>query len=214
METNLAYAGGGDNQFGDVMPAITQGVSGVNIGAGQVCRGDTTTLNTFRQGCYWIPTSANPTFYPTQPSTATDGGLNVIATRQFGYHYNWCAAMGNQSAACQATTATPTDPAINICPLGWRLPTGGAVSEFAQLNNTINGGSNNSVTGLFTNGLLMGSGTFQNGGWDMTAYEGYYWSSTVSTASTANIFVFSPGSISTTTSNNKSEGKTIRCVAP
>lgn len=55
MLTNLAYAGGGNNSYGDVK-ALTVG-----------------TTNSYTQPHYFIPTGANPTNEPANPSTSTTG---------------------------------------------------------------------------------------------------------------------------------------------
>jgi hypothetical protein len=106
MHTNLAYAGGGNNSFGDTM-TLTQGVVGVNTGVGQVCFGEGDAMNTFGQGCFWIPDGANPTTFPARPLISTTG------FGQYGYLYSWCAAMGNQPVACQTTAATQPNQSVN-----------------------------------------------------------------------------------------------------
>jgi len=210
METNLAYAGGGNNQFGDVM-AITQGVVGTNTGAGEACFGDNSTMD---GPCFWNHADANPTNSPQPPSTATDGGIDV-AGRQFGYLYNWCAAMGNQPDACQATLAIQPDPSVSICPAGWRLPTGDiAVGEFALLHDAINGGSS-TPAGLLTNGLFQFSGLFSNGSFSNqgAAGNGVFWTSRMSSGATANLFLITPVSVLLSVSADKGIGFSVRCVA-
>ena len=162
MLTNLAYAGGtsngGTNTYNDV---INQGAG--TPGSNTIANGTSDTATTYTLAKYYIPTGANPTIDPTPPSTATDGGV-ATATRQFGYLYNWCAAMGAQNtAACAEATTPAPDPTINICPAGWRLPTGELTTgEFTALNNAINAGSTTSPTGLETNGLFQRSGYWSN----------------------------------------------------
>ena len=91
MLTNLAYAGAGNNTYND-----TKSLS----------NGTADTATTYTKAKYYISPSANPTTDPTPPSTATDGGVNT-STRQFGYLYNWCAAMGGQNTAACANATTP-----------------------------------------------------------------------------------------------------------
>ncbi|MCL2038412.1 hypothetical protein FWG86_00705, partial [Candidatus Saccharibacteria bacterium] len=182
METNLAYAGGGSNTYGDAISGMTLGSSANgNIASGQACYGNNATMAANPTTmCYWIPLNANPTSGSTDPSGATDGGVGInnttadarpTSTRaQFGYLYSWCTAMAGQSAACQTTAATQPDPDVSICPAGWRLPTGAATTgEFTLLNNTINGGATNNPNsnppgvGLFAQGLYLYAGYFSIG---------------------------------------------------
>ncbi|MFV0485518.1 MAG: IPT/TIG domain-containing protein [Candidatus Saccharimonadales bacterium] len=131
MLTNLAYAGGGTNTYGD-----TKTIANSNP-------------LSYTNALYMIPTSANPTTSPTTPSTSTDGGAT---NTQYGYLYNWCAAMGAQTStsACTSSTTPTPNQSISICPSGWRLPTAGSGGEYQALNNAINSGSSTSPTGLLT----------------------------------------------------------------
>lgn len=226
METNLAYAGGGNNQFGDVM-TMTEGVSGVNTAAGQNCSGANATMvtnfGTTGQGCFWRDAArtaaniaagwvANATTYPTAPSKATDGGANA-ATRQYGYMYSWCAAMGNQPAACQTATAAQPNPAISVCPAGWRLPTGEPTTgEFTILNNTVNGGATNMSAGLLANWLGQHGGNFSVGIFGSFNTWGQYWSSTVASAGFPRRLNFNASSANPAATANKGIGHAVRCV--
>jgi len=224
METNLAYRGGGNNQYGDATPALNAGTiaSGVpnpaNTGAGQVCRGDNASMNIHQQGCFWEPTGSNITVGSATPSESVNG------IGQFGLLYNWCAAMNGQPEACQTTAATQPNQNVNgstpttlynICPKGWRLPTGEpATSEFTLLNNAINGGLTNSSAGLLTASSLMFSGFFSNGSFVDIGSGGYYWSSTVSTATGTRILLYYGSIVFPATFLDKGLGFAVRCVAP
>ncbi|MCL2371553.1 hypothetical protein FWC63_02305 [Candidatus Saccharibacteria bacterium] len=209
METNLAYAGGGDNQFGDVR-MLTQGVIGTNTAAGQVCHGDNASFSNHGEGCVWRPAAANPTTFPNAPSISTDGG---VTNPQFGYLYNWCAAMGNQPDACQSMQTDQPDQNINVCPAGWRLPTGGVGGEFALLNNAVNGGSTNPA-GLLFNWLGTRGDIFVYGMYG--AGIGNFWSSTAagwnsSFGSMAHFLVLS-NMVNSVTMDSVSYGLSVRCV--
>ena len=202
MLTNLAYGGGtangGANTYNDTV-SLTNGT------------GDAAT--TYTEAKYYIPPGANPTTDPTPPSTATDGGVNT-STRQFGYLYNWCGAMGGQNtAACaEATTPAPT-PTTNICPAGWRLPTGQATTgEITALNTAINGGLTNTDAGLLSNGLFQRSGTWSNGFSGQGSY-GFYWSSSQYSTALAYLLYFNSTSVNPAYANGKLYGFAVRCVA-
>ena len=188
MLTNLAYAGAGNNTYNDTV-ALSVG-----------------TATTYTEAKYYIPTGANPTTEPTAPSTSTNG------TGQYGYLYNWCAAMGGQNTAACANATTPAPiPTTNIYPDGWRLPTGGSGGEFTALNNAINSGSTSSDAGLLSNGLFQRSG-FWGGAFSEQTGRGLYWSSTTSVASDSYRFNFYSTYVGPAGSG-KYYSFAIRCIA-
>lgn len=200
METNLAYTGGGSNTYGDAMPAITKGTTGADA--------------IFTSGRYFVPTGSNRTTGTTNPSP------NINGTGQYGYLYNWCAAMGNQPAACQGTAATQPNQSTNngtniynVCPANWRLPTGGSGGEVAALNTAVNGGSASNPSGLLKNSLYMYSGNWSNGAFYYQGSDGYYWSSTIFNATDAYTLDFSSSNVDPASDNNKQNGLSVRCVS-
>ena len=212
MLTNLAYAGGtsngGTNTYSDVINQGT-GAPGTNSINGPDNAGSTT-LDLAK---YYISPSANPTIDPTPPSTDTTGGGSG-AGRQYGYLYNWCAAMGGQNTAACANATTPAPiPTTNICPAGWRLPTGEATTgEFTALNTAINGGLTNTDAGLRTDGLFQRSGNWY-GGFNSQGSGGGYWSSSQLSSTNARILVFSSTYVDPADNSNKNLGFAVRCIA-
>lgn len=193
MLTNLAYAGGGTSTYGD---------------AKTLSNGTSSGTTTYTVAQYYVPSGANPTTEPTNPSTSTSG------TGQYGYLYNWCAAMGVQVTAACANTTTPTpDTSVSICPSGWRLPTGTSVTgELSVLNNVINSGSTTSDLGLRTTWLSQYSGRWI--GW-LTSQnsDSYYWSSTQVSAIAVPILISSSTYVAPSSNEVKNYGFAIRCVA-
>lgn len=196
MLTNLGYAGGGINTYGDIKTLLN---------------GTSDSSNSYTSPKYYVtPSTVNYTSEPNSPSTSTSG------SGQYGYLYNWCAAMGGQtttSACANAATPIPSS-SISVCPAGWRLPTGGSGGEFQLLNNAINGGSSGSSTGLLANGLFQYSGF-----WDeATPFHGqnsvgFYWGSGQYDSTNAQrlnlggLGVYPPGN------SVKTYGFAVRCVA-
>ena len=207
MLTNLAYAGGGNNTYNDV---INQGAG--TPGTNTINNGTADTTNTYTLAKYYIPPGANPTSEPSAPSTATDGGV-ATAGRQFGYLYNWCAAMGGQNTAACANATNPIPvPATNICPAGWRLPTGQETTgELTLLNSAINGGLVNTDTGLRTMGLFQYVGRWYNN--FNNPSMGYYWSSTQNSTANAHSLYFYSTNISPARGDYKNIGYSVRCIA-
>ena len=199
MLTNLAYAGGtsngGTNTYGDTVP-LTNG-TGVTPG-------------TYTEAKYYIPPGANPTIDPTPPSTSTDGGTT---NPQYGYLYNWCAAMGGQDTAACANASTPAPiPTTNICPAGWRLPTGGTGGELEGLNTAINGGLTDTDAGLRTNGLFQRSGYWYNGFNNQGSY-GYYWSISQYSSTSARSLYLGSTLVYPAYYSYKYNGFSVRCIA-
>ena len=196
MLTNLAYAGGGTNTYNDVKTLQ----NGTADGAG-----------TYTVAKYYIPTNANPTTSPSTPSTSTDGGAT---NPQYGYLYNWCAAMGAQATAACANATTPgLDSATSICPSGWRLPSSNTGGQLEVLNNTVNGGLTNTDAGLRTNWLSQLSGLWTNGSFSAQGTHGSYWSLTQRDAGNAYRAYALSGVSNPNNFSTKSVGFSARCVA-
>ncbi len=192
MLTNLAYAGGGSNTYGDAK-TLVNGTGG---------------SPTYTVASYYAPTDANPTTEPTDPSTSTDGG---VTNPQYGYLYNWCGAMGGQATAACANATTPApDPNVSVCPAGWRLPTGDVGSEFDDLNTAVNGGNTNTDAGLRTGWLGQRGGTWYSGFGANTVGE--YWSSTQYSSGNAHDLYFDSGLVLFDFAEFKRSGLAVRCV--
>lgn len=196
MLTNLAYAGGGTDTYGDVK---------------SLTNGGTYTYTAPRY--YVVPSTTNFTTEPTAPSTSTDG------TGQYGYLYNWCGAMGGQTStsACANGTSPLPDTATSVCPDGWRLPTGNG-GEFGALNTSVNGGSTTSNTGLRTSWLGQYGGSWAFSSFSGQGERGLYWSSTQASATNTRLLsIYADPEILTnpdvTGSGGKASGFAIRCVA-
>jgi len=215
MLTNLAYAGGtsngGTNTYSDV---INQG-TGAPGTPGTLNNGTADTARTYTLAKYYVHEAANPTIDPTPPSTDTTGGGSG-AGRQYGYYYNWCAAMGGQDTAACSSASTPAPiPTTNICPAGWRLPTGELTTgEFTALNNAINGGLTNTDAGLLANGLFQRSGNWRTGFYGQGS-NGYYWSSSQDSSNLARSLSFYSTNVSPANNDygNEGYGFAVRCVA-
>jgi len=195
MMTNLAYLGGGTNTYGDVMTTLSDGTGG-NAWDYAIPR-------------YYTPPNANPKQEPTTPSTSTDGGTT---NPQYGYLYNWCAAMGGQATAACANGSTPAvDTTISICPSGWHLPSGNG-GEFTALNTALNSGSTTTDAGLRTNWLAMRGGGWLSG-FNGTGAGGVYWTSTVLSAQQSYRFEFDSTDVYLGFYSNKYYGFAVRCIA-
>lgn len=210
MLTNLAYAGGGTSSYGDTKALTTTTGNTVSYTAPQ----------------YYVIPGSVPSFTtnPANPSTATTG------TSQYGYLYNWCGAMGAQTAtsACMNAASPAPDTSVSVCPAGWSMPTGGnegTSNELYMLNAAINGGSTWSNDGLMNTWLAQYNGGRSNlgAGFQNQGDVGYYWSSTqYSTANGYSMWVNpyttdnqlgDATNISTINGSDKTMGLAVRCIA-
>lgn len=121
----------------------------------------------------------------------------------YGGYYNFYTATAGWGTDSVTSGNSPKD----ICPKGWRLPTGGSSGEFQALYNNYN-----SIT------LMQGEPSFTLSGYvrDGSVYDqdsvGYFWSSTVRNARNAYfLFLNSPNVLVTYTSKNY--GFSVRCIA-
>lgn len=197
MLTNLAYAGGGDATYND---------------AKTLQDGTEDTATSLVAPKYYIHANAYPTTEPAAPSASTDGG---VTEPQYGYLYNWCAAMGVQlsTSACANATSPAPDTTLSICPAGWRLPTATpSTGEFPLLTTAINATNNAAGVAILQSvWFAQYSGSWFNGFSGQGSNSGY-WSSTQAAAATARFLQITTG-VSPQNTYNKANGFSIRCVA-
>ena len=93
----------------------------------------------------------------------------------YGVMYNWFTA----SAGNGTYDISNTEVIGDICPVGWRLPTGGPNGEFVALNNLANSGSTTTDAGLvkFPDNFIY-SGDFNHDTPNGRNDYGRYWSAT------------------------------------
>lgn len=197
MLTNLAYGGGGTNTYGDVKTIS----SGESLGA-------STTIP-----YYYVSdlVGSGRTTGTTDPSTSNNG------TGQYGYLYNWCAAMGAQAFACANQAGADPNADISICPSGWRLPTGGYGSDFQVMTDAIGATMDGISAGYGANvlkviWLAMYSG-FRTSSVGEEGSRGYYWSSTLYGASNISVLLLDNYSVDLFSYAGKPYGVAVRCVS-
>lgn len=93
----------------------------------------------------------------------------------YGVMYNWYTASAGNGDYALATGNVAGD----LCPAGWRLPTGGNSGEFVALNNAVNANANAAISPLFkfpSNFIYSGDFNFNKPGGRGTF--GRWWSAT------------------------------------
>ncbi len=154
----------------------------------------------------WITDTPSADF--TTGKVVPVSGMDLAADAPKGTYYNYYAATGGTiNGSSNANNAT-----YDICPAGWRLPTGGSNGELGAIYNNYNenslirapmsiGGAAFGITGYFSGTTVNVNGTY-----------GYYWSSTRSSNTNMRyIMIWSTGSNAASTLNRRT-GASIRCV--
>jgi len=120
----------------------------------------------------WTSDSANP-YIATQYKDTTQPASGSSPAGKIGIYYNYCAA--SAGSYCYVSNASSGDATQDICPAGWRMPTGGASGEYQALYTAYSSNVANFQAALSTplSGFFDGSGTASYRG----SY-GYFWSST------------------------------------
>jgi uncharacterized protein (TIGR02145 family) len=223
MLTNLAYGGTGADDGKDYVDNLGNSKSGlIHYTSGKGSSG--WTISTTSVAYYTDPnadtgvTQAGGTRCPSVSyATTVDEAKDYT---RCGYLYNWFAATAGTGTA----DMTSGEAAASICPVGWRLPTGGNSGEFAWLNAKMNNPNASSPsisagTGYYENWLSYGAwrGVFSGSFYPSTGLlsqgvNGLYWSSTASYSSVY-ILHLNPGGATVNITDVKYIGKTIRCVA-
>ncbi len=108
---------------------------------------------------------------------STQNTSEVYVDNNYGGYYSFHAA----SASAGGTGFASGNVTSSICPKGWRLPTGGSSSDYANLYSQYG----NSTTLMQGEPGLVLSGSVYRGSVDSQGVGGFYWSSTVHNANTA-----------------------------
>ena len=144
-----------------------------------------------------------------------DSSLNYgVGSHKYGAHYNFCAASGGTVCGDSGLSSATYD----ICPKGWRMPTGlsSSFDEYGNINSIAVSNEQDikavlslSLAGDYDDILAPTPDYIHNQG-----SRGYYWSSTIETSSAATGLSASPGYTTlylAFTSVTKS-GRSVRCL--
>ncbi|MBQ6149849.1 hypothetical protein IJI86_02640 [Candidatus Saccharibacteria bacterium] len=124
----------------------------------------------------WADDYTNP-YIATQYEDTTQPASGSSPAGKIGIYYNFCAA--SAGSYCYVANTSSGDATQDICPAGWRMPTGGASGEYQALytaysSNVANFQASLStpLSGYFGSGsaILQGSVSFF---WSSTFYDGY-----------------------------------------
>ena len=158
----------------------------------------------------WCTTNSTACDNQLMTLDATDTSISGQSSAQpsYGVYYNWYTA-----TATYGTYETASgNVSYDICPKGWRLPTGGGAGEFQALRNVYSSsafGDNWTLAPLnFVLSGRRGSSSTNNQG-----STGYYWLSTALSNNSAYGPQLGSSYVNTTVYGYKYLGYSVRCVA-
>jgi len=175
-----------------------------------------TPANTNITSNYTLPASGTANFDST--NGYTNAAINIASRdvtdangSKYGTYYNYCAA--SAGTYCYASGSGTGNATSDICPKGWRLPTGGASGEFGQLMVAYNISSNAAGSTTLQQTLKFPlAGYFYNGSANAQASSGPYWSSTYSSGTAMYYLGSNASTVNPQLSNDRYGGFLVRCV--
>ena len=139
---------------------------------------------------------------------------------KIGGYYNYCAASAGSYCYGNGTDygTSSGNATEDICPAGWRMPTGSTSGEYSALANAIYGSTSSTsdatayanyrsalhlpLSGYFNYGSPIGQGSY-----------GYWWSSTRNDNNGMYYLSADTSNINPAGSRNRSGGSSVRCMA-
>lgn len=140
-------------------------------------------------------------------NTDTEARIATSSTSGYGTYYNYCAATAGEICV-DSSTADATE---DVCPAGWRLPTGGQNQEQYILNNSYTWQQYNSNYPREFNPVAAGS--YYNGSLNGSGFYGDWWSSTAnSTTYRYYLYYNTSNGLYSGHYNYRYSGRSVRCV--
>ncbi|MDO4526544.1 MAG: FISUMP domain-containing protein, partial [Candidatus Saccharibacteria bacterium] len=128
-------------------------------------------------------------------------------SKKIGVYYNYCAA--TMQSYCYASGSGTGNASQDVCPKGWRMPTGGSSGEYKALYTAYSSNATN-----FRNALSTPlPGFFGNSSVSLQGNSGYFWSSSMygDGNSMYDLYVNSSG-VDPKDYNGRIVGFSVRCV--
>ncbi|MBR3052461.1 hypothetical protein IKG60_02475 [Candidatus Saccharibacteria bacterium] len=167
-------------------------------------------------GGSWTNSYDAPYVATTDINTVPDNApTNGAGSNKVGVYYNYCAA--SAGSYCYAGDAGAGDASEDLCPAGWRMPTGNTSGEFSALAYQIYGStgstSNTTQVNNYRNALSLPlSGSFYSGSASNKGSRGYWWSSTRYDGDNMYLLSATTSSIYPADHGNRRNGFSLRCV--
>ena len=159
----------------------------------------------------WIKSSGTASWTSAEliPVSGTDSTSNT----PYGTLYNFCAT--SAGTICSPAYENNDDATSDLCPAGWRLPTGNTTGEFQALYNLTDYNTYAKMRAVVTDGgaAFALAGYFYSSTPTYQTSSGYYWSSTRYNGLDMYFLHLNTSSVYPVSNGNRTSGYAIRCVA-
>jgi hypothetical protein len=125
-----------------------------------------------------------------------------------GVYYNYCAASAGSYCYNSGAALEDTNASQDICPKGWRMPTGGSTGEYQALYTVYNSNATNFRSALST----PLSGLFSSGSASDRGTDGRLWSSTRNDGGSMYYLYVKSSSVNSQGSDGRGVGYSVRCL--
>ena len=143
---------------------------------------------------------ANADYKDTTTTSYGDGSGKI------GVYYNYCAA--SAGSYCYDSGAGTGNASYDLCPAGWRMPTGGSSGEYKALYTDYSSNPTN-----FRNALSTPlSGNINNGSTYNQGTNGFFLSSTYYGSSNMYYLLVNSNTVSPTYTSGRGSGNSVRCI--
>ena len=161
-----------------------------------------------------VSTNWNNTYSYSAPLIYTAGknttGTGGYMAGEYGVYYNYCAASAGSYCYGDGTSAGTSsgDATEDICPAGWRMPTGDSSGEYKALYTAYSSDYTSFVNALHT----PLSGGFSNGSAHNQGSLGRFWSSTRSDNNGMYLLDVSTSNVYPRDGEYRFRGLSVRCI--
>ena len=154
------------------------------------------------------PTSSGTAWCKTNDSGCDDQSMSIDSgNTDYGFYYNWYTATAGNGKFSTSSGGVSYD----ICPKGWRLPTGNSYGDFNTLYASYGSTPANIQAGTDPNFVL--SGYRYGGSTSNQGSSGSYWSSTARTSSYTYDLYLESSDVNPADYSYKYFGFSVRCIA-
>ncbi|MDO4527009.1 MAG: FISUMP domain-containing protein, partial [Candidatus Saccharibacteria bacterium] len=187
------------------------GYAGFASGVNYLDSTNTNTTNSIATSTFngWKKTSGFTSYTAPMINTASANTTTTSygsGSGKIGVYYNYCAA--TMQSYCYASGSGTGNASQDVCPKGWRMPTGGSSGEYKALYTAYSSNATNFRNALSTplSGYFYDSSAYSQGSY------GYFWSSTYNNGSYMYYLIVGSSNVSPQDSDDRGGGFSVRCV--
>ena len=151
---------------------------------------------------------SSATYATTIDSNSSNNWGN--GSHMYGVYYNYCAA--SAGSYCYAGGSGTGDASEDVCPAGWRMPTGNSTGEWGALDSLINNRTASASASIQARLSLPLSGRFYNGSAGGQGSNGYWWSSTRDNGRGMYYFYADATYTGAANGDDRGDGYSMRCL--